>query len=42
MAYGVVHGAVFAILFMRSGSLWTAIIANGTLAALTLAKVAWT
>ncbi len=41
MAYGVVHGAVFCVLFVRSGSLWTAIVANGTLAALTVAKVAW-
>ena len=41
MAYGVVHGAVFCLLFVRSGSLWTAIVANGTLAALTVAKVAW-
>ncbi|MEE8140610.1 MAG: type II CAAX endopeptidase family protein [Alphaproteobacteria bacterium] len=41
MAYGVVHGVVFCLLFVRSGSLWTAIVANGTLAALTVAKVAW-
>ncbi len=41
MAYGVVHGVVFCVLFVRSGSLWTAIVANGTLAALTVAKVAW-
>ena len=41
MAYGVVQGAVFCLLFVRSGSLWTAIVANGTLAALTVAKVAW-
>lgn len=41
MAYGVVQGAVFCLLFVRSGSLWTAIVANGTLSALTIAKVAW-
>ncbi|MEE8284076.1 MAG: CPBP family intramembrane glutamic endopeptidase, partial [Alphaproteobacteria bacterium] len=41
MAYGVIYGVVFAVLFVRSGSLWTAIVANGTLAALTVAKVAW-
>jgi|GEM_PF-2424483 len=41
MAYGVVQGAVFCLLFVRSGSLWTAIVANGTLSALTVAKVAW-
>lgn len=41
MAYGVVHGAAFAVLFVRSGSLWTAIAAHATLAALTVAKVAW-
>ena len=41
MAYGVVHGAVFAVLFVRSGSLWTAIAANATVAALTVATVAW-
>lgn len=41
MAYSVVQGAVFCLLFVRSGSLWTAIVANGTLSALTIAKVAW-
>ena len=41
MGYGVVQGAVLCVLFARSGSLWTAIVANGTLAALTVAKVAW-
>lgn len=42
MAYGVIHGAAFAVLFLRSGSLWTSIAANGTLGALLMAKVAWT
>lgn len=41
MAYGVIHGAAFAVLFLRSGSLWTAIAANGTLGTLLMAKVAW-
>ncbi|MEE8283360.1 MAG: CPBP family intramembrane glutamic endopeptidase [Alphaproteobacteria bacterium] len=41
VAYGIIHGAVFCVLFARSGSLWTAIIANGTLGALTMAKIAW-
>ncbi len=41
VAYGIIHGAVFCVLFVRSGSLWTAIAANSTLAALMVAKVAW-
>ena len=41
MAYGIIHGAVLAILYARSGSLWTAIAANGALASLILAKIAW-
>lgn len=41
MAYGVIHGAAFAVLYARSGSLWTSIAANGALNALLLAKVAW-
>ena len=41
MAYGVIHGAALCLLFVRSGSLWTAIAANGTLQALTVAKLAW-
>ena len=40
-AYGVIHGAALCILFVRSGSLWTAITANGTLQALTVAKLVW-
>jgi membrane protease YdiL (CAAX protease family) len=41
VAYGVVHGAALSILYVRSGSLWTAIIANASLGALTVAKIAW-
>jgi membrane protease YdiL (CAAX protease family) len=41
VGYGVVHGAVFAVLYARSGSLWTAIVANGTLGLLVVAKAAW-
>ncbi|MDX1483117.1 MAG: type II CAAX endopeptidase family protein [Alphaproteobacteria bacterium] len=41
IAYGVVHGAVLCLLYVRSGTLWTAIVANGTIAALNLAAAAW-
>ncbi len=41
MAYGVIHGAAFCLLFVRSGSLWTAIIANGTIQVLTVATLIW-
>ncbi len=40
-AYGVIHGAVLCLLFVRSGSLWTAIAANGTIQALTVARLVW-
>ncbi len=40
-AYGVIHGAAFCLLFARSGSLWTAITANGTIQALTMARLVW-
>jgi membrane protease YdiL (CAAX protease family) len=41
IAYGIAHGAVLCLLYIRSGTLWTAIIANGALGALTVAKLAW-
>ncbi len=41
MAYGFIYGLVYGLLFLRSGSLWTAIVAHGTLGALIVAKVAW-
>lgn len=41
MLYGFVYGIVFALLFMRSGTLWTSIVANGTVGALMVAKAAW-
>lgn len=41
IAYGIAHGAVLCLLYVRSGTLWTAIIANGALGALTVAKLAW-
>lgn len=40
-AYGLVYGLAFGLLFLRSGSLWTAIIASGTIGALIVAKAAW-
>ncbi|MDH3240460.1 MAG: CPBP family glutamic-type intramembrane protease [Alphaproteobacteria bacterium] len=41
IAYGIAHGAVLCLLYVRSGTLWTAIVANGALGALTVAKLAW-
>ena len=41
MAYGVIYGAAFCVLFARSGSLWTAVSANATIQALTVARLAW-
>jgi membrane protease YdiL (CAAX protease family) len=39
MAYGVIYGVAFCVLFLRSGSLWTAIVANGTVQALTMVRL---
>lgn len=41
MAYGFVYGIVYGLLFVRSGTLWTAIVASGTVGALIVAKAAW-
>ncbi len=41
LVYGLIHGVAFAILVLRSGSLWTSVVAYGTLNLLLLAKVAW-
>lgn len=41
MAYGFVYGIVYGLLFVRSGTLWTAIVASGTIGALIVAKAAW-
>lgn len=41
VAYGIIHGFTFSMLYVRSGSLWTAIAANATLGALNIAKIAW-
>lgn len=41
LAYGIVYGAVFCLLYLRSGTLWTSIVANGALQACILAKLAW-
>ncbi|MFT5540132.1 MAG: membrane protease YdiL (CAAX protease family) [Alphaproteobacteria bacterium] len=41
MAYGFIYGIAYGLLFVRSGSLWPAIVANGTVSALIIAKAAW-
>jgi membrane protease YdiL (CAAX protease family) len=41
IAYGIAHGAVLCLLYIRSGTLWTSIVANGALGAFTIAKLAW-
>lgn len=41
LAFGFVYGLAFGLLFQRSGSLWTAIVANATLGLLFAAKAAW-
>jgi membrane protease YdiL (CAAX protease family) len=41
MAYGFIYGITYGLLFIRSGSLWPAIVANATVSALIVAKAAW-
>ncbi len=41
MAYGFIYGIAYGLLFLRSGTLWTAIVANGAVGALMVAKAAW-
>jgi membrane protease YdiL (CAAX protease family) len=42
MAYGFVYALAFGLLFLRSGSLWNAVVAHATVGVLFVAKVAWT
>lgn len=41
MAFGFVYALAFGLLFLRSGSLWNAIIAHATVGILFAAKAAW-
>jgi membrane protease YdiL (CAAX protease family) len=41
LAYGFIYGIAYGLLFVRSGSLWPAIVAHGTVSALIVAKAAW-
>jgi hypothetical protein len=41
MAYGFVYALAFGLLFLRSGSLWNAVVAHATVGVLFVGKVAW-
>lgn len=41
MAYGFIYGIAYGLLFLRSGSLWPAIVGHATLGGLVVAKAAW-